>query len=83
MTYDAAFRRQASITTNRQWSKVNPSLYSICFSGVAQTGMHCDLCLSLSHTTQECSLAGGQDSDVSARLGTLESAILAFTSHTL
>ena len=80
-TYDAAFRRQASITGNRQWSRVNPSLYSICFSGVARSGTRCDLCLSLSHPTRDCSLAGGQDSEVSSRLKTLESAVLAITSQ--
>ena len=80
-TYDAAFRRQASITSNRQWSRVNPSLYSICFSGVARTGTRCDLCLSLSHPTRACSLAGGQDSEVSTRLRTLESAVLAIAAH--
>ncbi len=48
VTYDAVFRRQAFISGNRQWSKVNPSLYSICFSGAARTGVRCELCLSLS-----------------------------------
>ena len=33
VNYDSAFRRQAASTGNRQWSRVNPSLYSICFSG--------------------------------------------------
>ena len=81
MTYDAAFRRQAAITGNRQWSRVNPSLYSICFSGVARAGTRCELCLSLSHPTRDCSLAGEQDSEVSTRLKTLESAVLAITSQ--
>lgn len=30
--YDAAFRKQAAATGNRMWSKINGSLYSICFS---------------------------------------------------
>ena len=81
VTYDAAFRRQAFITGNQQWSKVNPSLYSICFSGVARTGQRCELCLSLSHPTSECTMVNDPDPDVSARLKTLESAVLAFTSH--
>ena len=78
MTYDAAFRRQAFITGNRQWSKANPSLYSICFSGVARTGQRCELCLSLTHLTRECTMVNDPDPDVSARLKTLESAVLAF-----
>ena len=79
--YDAAFRRQAFITGNRQWSKVNPSLYSICFSGAARTGVRCKLCLSLCHPTCECTLVCDPNPDVSTRLKTLESAVLAFTSH--
>ena len=81
VTYDAVFRRQAFITGNQQWSKVNPSLYSICFSGVARTGMRCELCLSLSHPTRECTLVCDPDPDVASRLKTLESAVLAFTSQ--
>ena len=38
--YDAAFRRQAAITGNRKWSQINPSLYSICFTGCAQALKH-------------------------------------------
>ena len=79
--YDAALGRQAAITGNRQWSRVNPSLYSICFSGVVCTGTCCKLCLSLSHPTRDCSLVGGQDSDISTCLKTLESAVLAITPH--
>ena len=79
--YDAAFRHQAFITGNRQWSKVNPSLYSICFSGAARTGVRCELCLSLSHPTHKRTLVCDSDSDVSTGLKTLESAVLAFTFH--
>ena len=81
VTYDAAFRQQAAITGNRQWLRVNPSLYSICSSGVARAGTRCELCLSLSHPTRDCLLASGQDSEVSTRLKTLESAVLAITLH--
>ena len=35
-TYDAAYRHQASATGNKQWSKVNPSLYTVCFTGKAR-----------------------------------------------
>ena len=77
VAYDVAFRRQAFITGSRQWSKVNPSLYSICFSGVAWTGRRCELCLSLSHATQECALVSGPDPDLPARMKSLESAVLA------
>ena len=80
ITYNSAFRRQAFITGNRQWSRVNPSLYSICFAGAARTGMQCELCLSLCHPTRDCSLVSDPDPDVSSHLKTLESAVLAFMS---
>ena len=56
--------------------KGKPSLYSICFAGVARVGQRCDLCLSLSHPTRECS---DPDPDMSSRLKALEAAVLAFT----
>lgn len=34
--YDAAFRRQAAITQDLNWGRVNPTLYSICFAGQAR-----------------------------------------------
>lgn len=80
MMYDAAFRRQAYITGNRECSKVNPSLYSICFAGAACTRTRCELCLSLSHPTHECSLVN-EDLDVSMQLKSLESAVLAFSAQ--
>ena len=43
--------------------------------------MQCELCLSLSHPTHECTLVCDSDPDVSTRLKTLESAVLAFTSR--
>ena len=79
VTYDSAFRRQAFITGNRQWSKINPTLYSICFSGVARVGQRFELCLSLLHPNRECTLVSDPDLDVSTRLKILESAVLAFT----
>ena len=82
VNYDSAFRRQAASTGNRQWSRVNPSLYSICFSGVARTSKRCDLCLSLTHEVKDCALANEGDHDVGSRLKAIESAVLALTSAT-
>ena len=48
----------------------------------SSTGIRCELCLSLSHPTWECTLVCDPDPDVSTRLKTLESAVLAFTSQT-
>jgi len=50
VTYNAAFWHQACTMGNLQWLTVNLSLYSICFLGVAHTGMH------YAHPTCECTL---------------------------
>ncbi len=31
--YDVAYRRQAAATNNRNLSKINPSLFALCFTG--------------------------------------------------
>ena len=46
-TYDAAYRRQAAATGHQRWSKINPSLYTVCFTGKARKAIRCDLCLSI------------------------------------
>ena len=80
VNYDMAFRRQAAATGNKAWSKINPSLYSICFSGAARVSKRCELCLSTTHEARECALAGGGDHDVGSRLAAIESAVLTFAS---
>ena len=35
VNYNMAFLQQATATGNKSWSTINPSLYSICFSGAA------------------------------------------------
>ena len=35
-TYEAAYHQQAAATGHKQWSKVNPSLYTVCFTGKAR-----------------------------------------------
>ena len=77
VNYDLAFRRQAAATGNRLWSKINPSLYSICFSGVARANKRCELCLSLTHESGDCALSGEGEHDVGSRLRAIESAVLA------
>lgn len=77
VNYDSAFRRQAAATGNRQWSRVNPSLYSICFAGVARSSVRCDLCLSLDHRSKDCAMVADADPDVGSRLKAVESAVLA------
>ena len=76
MRYDAAFCRQAAITGNTKWSQINPSLYSICFTGCAQSIKRCELCLSSAHATKQCILAADPDSDLPTRMKAVESAVV-------
>lgn len=68
--YDATYRRQAASSGDRSWSKINPSLFSICFTGKAVTNnSRCDLCLLAYHPTGECpSALDDLDSVCSLRL---------------
>jgi len=64
--YDATFRRQAAASGNRRWSEVNGTLHASCYSGEAPAGLGCQLCMSMSHTTRECSLRGVEEGVSSA-----------------
>ena len=79
-SYDAAYRRQAAATGHKKWSKVNPSLYTVCFTGKARKAARCDLCLSAAHKSEECHLAGDDDPDMARRIRAVESAVVAFSS---
>ena len=77
--YDAAFRRQAATTGHREWSKINTSLYTICFTGKARRVQRCEGCLSASHKTAECYVMD-EDPDMARRVRAVESAVVAFSS---
>ena len=77
--YDAAFRRQAALTSNRRWSAINPTLYTMCFAGMAAVTKRCELCLATTHTERECAQRGDPDPDMRDRLKTIESAVVALT----
>ena len=77
VNYDSAFCYQAATTENHQWSQVNPSLYSICFAEVTRSHVRCDLCLSLDHHSEDCTMAADADPDVDSWLRAVESAVLA------
>ena len=76
--YDAAYRRQAATNGNRTWSRINPSLYSVCFTGKAQGLSRCELCLASSHKTSDCALSCENDPDLPTRLKAVEAAVVAF-----
>jgi len=77
--YDAAYRRQAAATGHSKWSQVNPSLYSVCFTGKAKKTTRCERCLSASHRSEDCSLPAEEDPDIGKRLKAIESAVVALT----
>ena len=62
--YDEAYRRQAAVTQHYEWSRINPSIFSICFTGRAKRGQRCEWCLSASHSSGDCA-NGVSESEVS------------------
>lgn len=76
--YDAAYRRQAAASGNRTWSRVDTSLYTLCFSACkANKGERCELCLAATHTTQQCALQGNRDPELGSRVKAVESVLVA------
>ena len=54
-TYDGTFRRQAAAIRGTQWSRLNPSFFSMCFTGKARSSTQCKRCFSTNHETRGCS----------------------------
>ena len=84
--YDTAFRCQVALTANHQWSRINTTLYSVCFIGAAWANTRCEICLATSHSTTDCAQQINPDSGVLDRVRALESMILLtsiklFSSH--
>ena len=52
--YDRAYRRQVAHTKDLRWSRLNPTLYSLCFAGKAKHLIVCASCFSDSHATDQC-----------------------------
>ena len=51
---DETFCRQAAVSGNQQWSKLNSSLFLLCFTGKGRRVGRCSYCLSTAHTTEIC-----------------------------
>ena len=72
--YNSAFRHQAALSGNRNWSIINGTLFTMNFSGrSAGTGQH-QLCFATSHSERYCTQSGNPDPDVGERLKSLETA---------
>ena len=52
--YDRAFRRQVAVTKDLHWSKLNPTLHSLCMAGKARKNKFCAVCLSDNHPSEQC-----------------------------
>ncbi len=55
--YDVSFRQEMAGVTGTSWAKVEPSIYSLCFTGQAlSTDNWCHNCQTLDHTPNTCPL---------------------------
>ena len=61
VVYDQNFRQEAACTANIQWARVDPSIYTQCFTGMAIGAEGwCRLCQSIEHSSETCPLAPKQ-----------------------
>jgi len=51
---DWTFRRQAALSKDLNWSRINPMLYSLCFVGKAKKSAILIHCLSNNHNSDQC-----------------------------
>ena len=58
-TYDTHFRINAAASGNRQWSRLDPDLYTRFFTGRAKPAVACSVCDSIAHYEQKCHLKSG------------------------
>ena len=58
--YDEVYRRQVAVTKHVEWSRVNPSIFMVCFTSKAKKGQRCEWYLSATHGSTECALADGE-----------------------
>ncbi len=77
--YDAAYRRQAALTGNRGWSRINSTMYTMCFTGNARTTERCELCFGSTHASKDCALRGDPDPELRVRVKAVEAAVVAMS----
>ena len=79
MCYDSAFRRQAALMGLVKWSAINPTIYTLCFAGIAKTATRCDLCFATTQHHSGMCPAGGPGPRVRERLQAIEKAVLSMS----
>ena len=52
--YDRGFRKQMAKLKDLRWSRLNTTLFSLCFAGKAKRNTVCAWCLADSHDTESC-----------------------------
>ena len=52
--YDQYFRQEAADTGKADWSKIDSSIYTQCFTGMALTDGWCSICTSMDHVKGSC-----------------------------
>ena len=68
--YDNTFRRQAAVLGNQNWSSLNSSLFSMCFTGKGKNSPKCDICLGVGHGVGSCPFREEGGFEVSSGGGT-------------
>ena len=58
--YDRRFRQRAAANPSRSWSTIDPTLWSLAFSGRASSAI-CSHCFSTSHSSRDCELNSGSN----------------------
>lgn len=59
--YNTLYRRHMAEIGQRDWSKVDLSIYARCFTGQAKNPSWCVICLTLDHDTADCPYASTQE----------------------
>ena len=64
IVYDQNFRQEAAESGNLDWAKVDPSIYTQCFTGATQMSAEgwCRRCQSVDHLTENCPSKPGPSS---------------------
>ena len=71
---DEAYHKQAAATGHTEWSIVNPSIFTVCFTANVKGGKRCKWCLSLTRDSSECTRFEGE-SVLTVRLMAMEESV--------